>query len=435
MNLHLVFNPSITIPLAESLQTRGHTITGTDATLEQFAIAAGAGKIEADIAVVDGVLGIVHKRESIRLLKEIRMYLPDVRLIVLLPEFDLEWQKNLGMYGIYDIYSAEQFDVEDVLKWIETRKTLADVPYLADGLPERYAEKVESQTRFSNKSQTGKIQSVLQRFRNAKSAKTDKTALDMADMEEETEVAVTEALPENSEPSTEQEAEKEELDEKKKVEQSLPQVEKPQVPCVYQPYIVGVGGLMKRSGNTHTAIQIAYETSCYGFRTALVEYRSQPRPSDIIAFATDFDGLKFHRQGIDFFPNRSPFDVAEIYSFGYEVVVLDLSVLVDEQEDKLAFDSGAQEFLRSPIQMLTLSAAPWDLHKVVRHLKDIQTLLRKSSLVVNYADSDMMKDIQELFVPVPALFNLLSADPFTTEGKLAYWLDQPKEKKKRWFMH
>ena len=65
-------------------------------------------------------------------------------------------------------------------------------------------------------------------------------------------------------------------------------------------------------------------------KTAFVEYRNKPRPSDIVSFATDFDGLKFKRHGIDFYPNRSPFDVAEVYTLEYDSVILDLGVLVDE---------------------------------------------------------------------------------------------------------
>ncbi|MGN8771597.1 hypothetical protein ACTNDP_18145 [Paenibacillus barengoltzii] len=410
MKLHLVFDLSILTPLAEALETQGYSIAGTDVTLEQFAVAASAGQVDAETAIVDGGLGVVRRQDCVNYLKEVRMRVPDMRLIVILPELDSEWQRSLGMYGIYDVYAAEQFGIEDIQKWIQTKKTLADIPGFNPELPSQ--KKVQRKVGFSLEKNKGKVQTLLSDWtRGFKRAEKN-------------------TVPVNDE-SKEREAR--ELTDHVEQNKTNSQPEKLPIYHVSQPYIVAVGGLARRSGNTHTALQIAYETASKGLKTAFVEYRNEPRPSDIVSFATDFDGLKFKRHGIDFFPNRSPFDVAEVYTLGYDSVILDLGVLVDENEGRLVMNSAAQEFLRSQFQFITLSAAPWDLHYIVQHLNELSVLLRKSSFIINYADEDMIKEFREMFPSITSIMNLLEANPFTDAGELACWL-RPKEKRKRWFV-
>lgn len=429
MKLHLVFDLSILTPLAEALETQGYFIAGTDVTLEQFAVAASAGQVDAEIAIVDGGLGVVHRQDCVNFLKEVRMRVPDTRLIVILPEVDSEWQRSLGMYGIYDVYAAEQFGIEDVQRWIQTKKTLADIPGFNPELPASQ-KKVERKVGFSLEKNKGKVQTLLSDWtRGFKRA--EKITVPVNDESKEREAR--ELTDHVESPVTLKE--KQEYVDMDKQNKTDSQPEKLPIYHVSQPYIVAVGGLARRSGNTHTALQIAYETASKGLKTAFVEYRNKPRPSDIVSFATDFDGLKFKRHGIDFFPNRSPFDVAEVYTLGYDSVILDLGVLVDENEGRLEMNSAAQEFLRCPFQLITLSAAPWDLHYIVQHLSQLSVLLRKSSFIINYADEDMIKEFREMFPAITSIMNPLKANPFTDAGELAYWLEQPKAKRKRWFVH
>jgi hypothetical protein len=428
VKLHLVFEPSILTPLVQALHTQGYSVSGTDVTLEQFAIAANAKQIDADVAIVDGSLGVLRKQESVGWLKEVRMRIPDMRVIVVLPETDLDWQRSLGMYGIYDVYLAEQFRLEDVKYWIQTKKTLADVPQFHATVA---GQKTEHKVGFSLEKNKGKIQTILadwtKGFKRAdrRSGPTVETT-PTSEEERLAEAQGTEDLEASSGTLEVQEA---------IAERTEHQPEQTPALHIPQPYIVAVGGLASRSGNTHTAIQIAYEIASQGIKTAFIEYRSKPKPSDIVSFATDFDGLQFHHQGIDFFPNRSPMDVAEIYTLEYEAIVLDLGVMVDELENRLELNSAAQEFLRAPFQYMTLSAAPWDLHFIVRNSSQLAMLMRKASLVINFADENMIKEFREMFPAVTSILNPLQANPFTSAGGLAHWLERPKEKRKRWFVH
>lgn len=126
--IHLVFDPTLSTALEKSLKLHEKIITGTDGTLEQFRDAAKAGKIEANTAIVNAVAGLVNKQDSVRLLKEIRGYMPDLRMIVILPEHaDRKWITEIGKLGIYDVYAVEQFTIEDVCRWLESKSTIADI--------------------------------------------------------------------------------------------------------------------------------------------------------------------------------------------------------------------------------------------------------------------------------------------------------------------
>jgi len=127
--IHLVFDSTTGRELSSALQERGYVVSGMDATLEQFRIAAEAGQVEAGLAIVDATAGVVNKQDSVQFLRDIRGFVPDTRLIVILPvSADREWLRALGHIGIYDVYPVERFSVEDVLTWIQRRKTIADMP-------------------------------------------------------------------------------------------------------------------------------------------------------------------------------------------------------------------------------------------------------------------------------------------------------------------
>ncbi|MDY7989817.1 hypothetical protein UY286_05155 [Paenibacillus polymyxa] len=436
MNLHLVFSKPILEPLTKALQAKEYTIAGVDVTLEQFEIAAAAKKIEADIAIVDAAIGVAHKRESIRLLKQIRVHVPELRLILLIPEEDEDWRRTLGMYGIYDVYTADHFAVEDVQAWIETKKTIADVPLFGVERSEGQRDtKVESQSLFTKPKETKgimqSIQAAVHRFRFTvkKEGITSK-----AEGSEEVPAMKGEELSASEQVETDiEDAEADSID---ITDTSFHEKEMPAL-AASQLRVIAVGGLLPRSGNTHTAIQIASEMA-QKYKTAFIEYRSDERPSDIIAFTSELSGPYFHRQGIDFFPNCKETDIIEVYAMDYEVIVLDLGVLIELTEGKPVYKSVAQEFLRSQVPFLTISAAPWDLQRLVRHFADVQMLMKRASIIINYADDGMFRECKELLAPFASslMLNVLTASPFTQEGHLAFGLDQEqKVKKRRWFIH
>lgn len=151
MRIHLVFEPDISAPMQQALKQAGYEVTGYDFTLYQFrdfvSDESAHDKASADIAIVDASLGINNTSESIKTLRQIRSLAPDLRIIAILSQdASKSWVKGLVNCGIYDIYTVGTFSKEDITRWIENRKTLAD--YESENIS--INEKIQGKPRFKN---------------------------------------------------------------------------------------------------------------------------------------------------------------------------------------------------------------------------------------------------------------------------------------------
>lgn len=451
MKIHVVFAAAIVQPLVHALQNRDVTISGTDITLEQFYIAAEAGKVEADIALIDASAG-ANKRDSIEILQKIRMCIPATRLIAILPDADIEWQKALGTYGIYDIYIAEQFNVDDVIHWINTRKTIADVPKLDIVMPSKRDYKATKQTSFHDapdRDRTLELPSWLRR-----KPKIDRVLDTTKEVDQVTSEPDSDPPPLDEELQEDATSESEpiasvEPDQEEDPETSDPLVEPtaelnaspvliPQ-PHTGKTLLISVGALVSRSGNTHTAIQAAYEASrTHKHKTALVELYSEQKRSDL-RYLLSYPGTEDVERvnGIDIYPEQSEKQLMDIIATGkYEVVVVDLGVLVDPADTRLLKMTEYYWFTRSEAALLTIPVAPWDIARWINLLPNVwQNHKRNAVTILNYADDErtalctaLLKEYCSIVVP-----NITAADPFTEEGHLLEGQLMAKPRKKGWF--
>lgn len=389
--IHLVFEPSLLGALHDALLKQNVRVVGTDGTLEQFSDAAMAGQIEAEVAIVSGTAGIVNKQDSISLLKKIRAANPDLRMIVILPELaDRQWITEVGMLGIYDIYPVGQFTIDDLMAWMKQRKTVADIFPLESSVTGK-VEQPQSGTQLVepkvSKVQRKKMKDVLHH------------AIHLEDED---------------------------------LHRLVPKV-------IYRTKLIGysvvaVGGVRERSGTTHTAIQLAYMLSKHGLKTAFVEYSDQRR-SDIMSFSTDFDGAKFRRDGIDFFPGRTVENIAQAFSSEYQVIVLDVGSLFEQTAEGLVRSEQVNEWYRASIQVLTLGAAPWDIAYVANYADEFSRLIEnsKSYLVVNYATKRMFAEVFDAMNALGPMivYNAGGCDPFEINDSLCAIIDSVLPEKKR----
>lgn len=352
MKLHLVFDSATSVPLSEALRARGYEITGTDATLEQFLLAADAGQINCDLAIVDAAAGVIHKQDSVRYLRLIRGNIPDTRLIVVMPAHANEtWISEIGALGIYDVYAVEQFTIDDVQHWIQSRKTIRD---LGDSKP-------EAKGRISERK--GKLVS-----------KESKTLFGIIRRKEKS----------------------------KKTTSDTPKV----IYTTIGSRIVAVGGLHRRAGTTHTAIQLAVLLSSGGWKTALVEFRFDDRQSDLNWIKSAEDEESFTVEGIDCYPSCKM--IGEIISRGYDAVVLDVGTL--DKSDAL------EEWRRAAVRVMTLGASPWDIGR--QHLSSFAN--DQASIVINFATQDMFETVFEWLKHHGKLIvhNRSGYDPFRPDASL-----------------
>ncbi|GGI97872.1 hypothetical protein [Paenibacillus hunanensis] len=452
MKIHVVFAAAIVQPLVQALQNREITISGTDITLEQFYIAAEAGKVEADIALIDASAG-ANKRDSIEILQKIRMCIPATRLIAILPDADIEWQKALGTYGIYDIYIAEQFNVDDVIHWINTRKTIADVPKLDIVVPSKRDYKATKQTSFHDapeRDRTLELPSWLRR-----KPKIDRVLDTAKEVDQVTSEPDSDPPPLDEELQEDATSEPEPItpvqpDQKDDLETSDPPVVEttaevsPSPVLISQPHavktmLISVGALVSRSGTTHTAIQAAYEASKgHKHKTALVDLYSEQKRSDLRYLLSHPGTENVERvNGIDIYPEQSEKQLMDIIATGkYEVVVIDLGVLVDPADQRLLKITEYYWFTRSDVALLTLPVAPWDIARWINLLPNVwQNHKRNAVTILNYTDDErtalcaaLLKEYCSIVVP-----NITAADPFTEEGRLLEGQLVGKPRKKGWF--
>ena len=403
--IHLVFDSLTVQELSKALQERDFNVTGKDSTLEQFRIAAEAGQVEASLAIVDATAGVVNKQDSVQILRDIRGFIPDTRLIVLLPvQADREWIQKIGALGIYDVYAVEQFTIDDVVTWIETRKTIRDLEETESDLsgqvpPQMQKKLVSSGSKDSKEAIIRNIRGGLQKIRQY-------------------------VVKQRQVNASEMEPDIEDVLEPEKVLQKV----------IYRTKIIGsgvvaVGGLHRRAGVTHTAIQLAVLLVQHGLKTAFVEYRADERPSDIVwLMAEGANGTMFSYEGIDFFPNRTPDTATEVLSLGYDAVVMDAGNLLDDPPAAL------HEWRRASVQVATVGAAPWDL----KRLTESSSLLSdRTNIVVNFASPQMFEDAFEIIkvLKKPVIHNLDGYDPFKPSLSLTPVIKSllPEKEKRRFF--
>ena len=154
MKVHLVFDSDET-ELAAVIQQHAE-ISGWDYTFDTAAQWAASKKGESpdvilasgtcDISTVDLNTGEQNRNKAIiKRLTEIRVNRPESRVIILLPpekENSKDFLAGLVSLGIYDIYFINEFNEEDIQKWLHTKKALPDVQQL---LPEVEMEQKDEQ--------------------------------------------------------------------------------------------------------------------------------------------------------------------------------------------------------------------------------------------------------------------------------------------------
>ena len=129
MLIHLVYEEDYVEQLKGILEGAGHSVVEWDYALSQFADFSERRKSSADLAIMDGQAGVYAKKEIVESLSAVRKNLPDLRIIVIFPlslEKDEAFIGKLLTLSIYDMYFRDEYDLDDLERWITTPKTYAD---------------------------------------------------------------------------------------------------------------------------------------------------------------------------------------------------------------------------------------------------------------------------------------------------------------------
>ncbi|NDI36646.1 AAA family ATPase [Chengkuizengella sediminis] len=127
MRIHLVYDSEYE-GLKDALEVDGYEIVERDYTLEQFKDFSMNGNTNTDVALINGYNGSLDKQGIYDTLKQTRVNLPRLRLIVQFPESfseDRKWVLDIIGLGIYDIHFIDEFDLHDVENWLHNEMTIA----------------------------------------------------------------------------------------------------------------------------------------------------------------------------------------------------------------------------------------------------------------------------------------------------------------------
>ncbi|MDP5276129.1 AAA family ATPase [Chengkuizengella axinellae] len=127
MKIHLVYDSEYE-GLKDALEEDGYEVIERDYSLEQFKDYSMGGRTKSDVALINGYNGSLDKHGIYETLKQIRVNLPKLRLIVQFPESfneDRKWVLDIIGLGIYDIHFIDEFDLHDVENWLHNEMTIA----------------------------------------------------------------------------------------------------------------------------------------------------------------------------------------------------------------------------------------------------------------------------------------------------------------------
>lgn len=219
---------------------------------------------------------------------------------------------------------------------------------------------------------------------------------------------------------------------------------------IYQDRIVGtviiaVGSTGKRTGCTHSAIQIANFLNDSGYKTACVEFLEEDQKSCFSALNShDF----FEFKGINFYTIKPSMNdkYFQVLSAGYQYVVLDVSQIFHQENQIYSLSPFSNEFFRADLQIITATPAIWDIDDFLFTLDAFYhyKIDREFMFLINLADdegfkeySSMLSKYQKKQLKITFFKNVFSTDPFTlnVDQKKIYrsMLDSvlPREKRKK----
>lgn len=169
--LHVIFPKDYMDTIVEALEKESYTVTHKDYQLETFYHWAMAENDHSPTALIidpldEGIPLEAKAEEYVRYLTDIKINKPNMRLIINLPsQFSRakNMQRNFVSLGIYDFYFEDNFSVQTILKWIENKRTLADVKSLIvhESIEEKIEEKEAEHEQKQNSPEIKNIEEVL----------------------------------------------------------------------------------------------------------------------------------------------------------------------------------------------------------------------------------------------------------------------------------
>lgn len=224
--------------------------------------------------------------------------------------------------------------------------------------------------------------------------------------------------------------------------------------------VIAVAGVDRRTGCTHSALQISRFLS-RDYAVACVELIDpQVTPSAFQSFQTKESSQRckggFVFEDVDYFPMADMFQLMAILSSGYKYIVLDMGQIVHgtggKNKKSKSENQGkyALEFMRADFQLLTTGSSRWDFGRLVRTLDVFYSWgwQKELRILALFTDDQLFKEVTNSFtkkekkhlhidfyqqVFSPDVFHLSHLDQDHYERVLRSVLPRGTNKKRGWF--
>jgi hypothetical protein len=267
-------------------------------------------------------------------------------------EKDTAFVAQIVALGIYDLFFAAQFNIDDMQSWIRNEKTLEDYAHLTDY---RHLKSARS------KAGQGLLGKWFGRGGQRQGGDAETRVVPTTSRQEQQQLNPLELEPE----------------------------------VVFQDRIVGmvkigVSGVTHRTGTTYEAIQLSLYLAGQGFKVACVEMRKENKSSAFLSFKTEAQSRIsrcFTYKKADFYPQLTVEEYVRVTAAQYDYVVIDYGGITD--------DLAQGEFVRCDLQILTMGATLWDFQYFYEAWKLFSGWEYRKPwyVLVNFADEQMYKDI------------------------------------------
>lgn len=179
--------------------------------------------------------------------------------------------------------------------------------------------------------------------------------------------------------------------------------------------IIAVASVERNLGSTNTALNIAKYLSEQNYDVAVVEGNTSSDFDRIHCLIhlenLQIEDMEFEFKGFDHFKYRENFDVAQVYKH-YQYVVLDLGVLRDSPYE--------DEFYRSHMQVVTVSADEWKYHWIEQFKLEYELDDRTKFAVANGNESAVKELSSRLKEEVFLIGNTISPYHVTKDNEDTY---------------
>lgn len=207
--------------------------------------------------------------------------------------------------------------------------------------------------------------------------------------------------------------------------------------------VIAVGGIDRRTGSTHTSIQLATFLKRSGYSVLCLEVIDPEfSPSSFGFLPKDESTSKgFRMEGIEYIPKATEETILDALASDVQYLVLDMGRLVSMEGDQMVCHERFIEFVRADVPIMTTTVSLGDYRNLMQWSKQSNGWQKKVKVCVNLSSQDTFRQfstsVRAQMSDSKLYPNPFQPDPFLMESdQVAFFQNLleavlPKKKQKK----